>query len=152
MRLGTKAIDFELKRTGDQMELTELLGKLSAPIAVRPTRRMTQSELEAYLDAAANILRGNADHSEFRGYVFALLFYKRISDCYDEEVRTQADILIKAGMDEKQALELARDPQNHHFVVPEHIPYTKSHVDQFLSVFHLYWIYRTYSISQLMQL
>ena len=25
-----------------------------------------------------DLLRGNADHSEFRGYVFALLFYKRI--------------------------------------------------------------------------
>jgi len=40
-----------------------------------PARRMTQAELESYLDTAANILRGSADHSEFRGYVFALLFY-----------------------------------------------------------------------------
>jgi type I restriction enzyme M protein len=39
---------------------------------------MTQSELESYLDKAADILRGNADHSEFRGYVFALLFDEKI--------------------------------------------------------------------------
>lgn len=64
------------------MNLTELLTTLEAPIVVRPTRRMTQGELESYLDKAADILRGNADHSEFRGYVFALLFYKRINDCY----------------------------------------------------------------------
>lgn len=51
-----------------------LVSVLSAPIVLRPTRRMTQGELEAYLDKAADILRGNADHSEFRGYVFALLF------------------------------------------------------------------------------
>lgn len=57
------------------MKLDELLHKLKSPIAVRPTRRMTQGELENYLDKAADILRGNADHSEFRGYVFALLFY-----------------------------------------------------------------------------
>jgi type I restriction enzyme M protein len=75
--------------------------------------------LESYLDKAADILRGNADHSEFRGYVFALLFYKRINDCYGEEVRTQADTLIKAGLPQEQALQLARDPQNHHFIVPE---------------------------------
>jgi type I restriction enzyme M protein len=101
------------------MNFEELLHTLEAPIVVRPTRRMTQGELESYLDKAADILRGNADHSEFRGYVFALLFYKRINDCFEEEVRTQADRLIRAGMPQEQALQLARDPQNHHFVVPD---------------------------------
>ena len=75
------------------MNLEELLAGLETPIVVRPTRRMTQGELESYLDKAADILRGNADHSEFRGYVFALLFYKRINDCFEEEVRTQAATL-----------------------------------------------------------
>ncbi len=107
------------------MNLTELLTTLEAPIVVRPTRRMTQGELESYLDKAADILRGNADHSEFRGYVFALLFYKRINDCYEEEVRTQADTLIKAGVPQEQALQLARDPQNHHFIVPEAADWAK---------------------------
>lgn len=101
------------------MNLEQLLETLESPIVIRPTRRMTQGELETYLDAAANILRGNADHSEFRGYVFALLFYKRINDCYEEEVRTQANTLIKAGVPQDQAILLARDPLNHHFIVPE---------------------------------
>jgi len=101
------------------MNLQDLLTQLDTPIVIRPTRRMTQGELETYLDKAADILRGNADHSEFRGYVFALLFYKRISDCYDEEVRTQTEALVKAGVPRDQALLLARDPQNHHFTVPE---------------------------------
>ena len=101
------------------MHLTELLATLESPVVVRPTRRMTQGELESYLEKAADILRGNADHSEFRGFVFALLFYKRINDCYEEEVRTQADTLVKAGVPQEQALQLARDPQNHHFIVPE---------------------------------
>jgi type I restriction enzyme M protein len=100
------------------MNLQELLATLASPIVVRPARRMTQAELESYLDKAADILRGNADHSEFRGYVFALLFYKRISDCYDEEVRTQAATLVKAGMARDQAFVLACDPANHHFIVP----------------------------------
>jgi type I restriction enzyme M protein len=101
------------------MNLDELLATLASPIVLRPARRMTQSELETYLDKAADILRGNADHSEFRGYVFALLFYKRINDCYDEEFRAQAATLTKAGMSQEQALALARDPANHHFIVPE---------------------------------
>ena len=56
-------------------------------IRTRPVRRMTQAELDGFLEKAADILRGNVDHSEFRGYVFALLFFKRISDVYLEEVR-----------------------------------------------------------------
>jgi type I restriction enzyme M protein len=99
--------------------LEKILGDLAAPIVLRPVRRMTQGELENYLDKAADILRGNADHSEFRGYVFALLFYKRINDCFEEEVRTQAINLKAAGIDEAEALRLSRDPSTHHFVVPE---------------------------------
>ena len=101
------------------MNLEDLLVKLESPIVVRPTRRMTQGELESFLDTAANILRGSADHSEFRGYVFALLFYKRISDCFDEEVRNHAGGFMASGISETQARELALAPELHHFVVPE---------------------------------
>jgi type I restriction enzyme M protein len=107
------------------MNLNQLLDKLTAPIAVRPTRRMTQSELENYLEKAADILRGNADHSEFRGYVFALLFYKRINDCYEEEVRNQVVKLKQAGIAEDQAVYLACQPELHHFVVPESAAWNK---------------------------
>jgi len=40
-------------------------------IKTRPVRRMTQAEPDSFLEKAADILRGNVDHSEFRGYVFA---------------------------------------------------------------------------------
>ena len=107
------------------MNLNELLATLDAPIVVRPTRRMTQSELENYLDKAADILRGNADHSEFRGYVFALLFYKRINDCFEEDVRKQSAELRKSGIAEEQAQFLARQKELHHFTVPEESSWDK---------------------------
>lgn len=79
-----------------------------------PLRRMTQAELDAFLEKAADILRGNVDHSEFRGYVFALLFFKRISDIFEESVRKLAKDLGE---------ELANDPtmqkRSLPFVVPE---------------------------------
>jgi hypothetical protein len=79
-----------------------------------PLRRMTQAELDAFLEKAADILRGNVDHSEFRGYVFALLFFKRISDVFEESVRKLARDL---GED------LANDPtmqkKSLPFVVPD---------------------------------
>ena len=78
-----------------------------------PLRRMTQAELDAFLEKAADILRGNVDHSEFRGYVFALLFFKRISDIFEESVRNLAKTLGD---------ELANDPamqkKSLPFVVP----------------------------------
>ncbi|CAI82368.1 type I restriction-modification system subunit M [Dehalococcoides mccartyi] len=80
-------------------------------ITVRPFRRLTQAELDAFLEKAANILRGNVDHSEFRGYVFALLFFKRISDVYIEEVRK-----LTAQLGDET---LAKDPKMHNFVVPD---------------------------------
>jgi hypothetical protein len=36
---------------------------------------------------AANILRGPVDAADFKTYIFPLLFFKRVSDVYDEEVR-----------------------------------------------------------------
>src|ERR1035438_5572404 len=70
-------------------------GQTQGPISI-PLRRMTQAELDAFLEKAADILRGNVDHSKFRGYVFALLFFKRISDIFEESIRN----LAKKGGDE----------------------------------------------------
>ena len=86
-------------------------GTGNASIRTRPSRRLTQAELDAFLEKAADLLRGGVDHSEFRGYVFALLFYKRINDVYLENVAALERELGDAG--------LARDSRMHDFVVPE---------------------------------
>src|SRR5688572_18617237 len=73
---------------------------------------ITQQELESRLWAAANSLRGPVDPSDFKAYIFPLLFYKRLSDGWDEEhVRALADF----GGDEA----LAALPENHRFQIPE---------------------------------
>ena len=46
---------------------------------------ITQQELESRLWAAANSLRGPVDPSDFKAYIFPLLFFKRISDVWMEE-------------------------------------------------------------------
>ena len=80
------------------------------PISI-PLRRMTQAELDAFLEKAADILRGNVDHSEFRGYVFALLFFKRISDVWDEEYEIA---LAESNND----MTYAEFRENHWFDIP----------------------------------
>jgi type I restriction enzyme M protein len=69
------------------------------------------SALESHLWEAANILRGPVDAADFKTYVFPLLFFKRISDVYDEEY---AIALEESGGDE----EYASFPQNYRFQVP----------------------------------
>ncbi len=72
----------------------------------------TLSQLESYLWEAANILRGPVDAADFKTYVFPLLFFKRISDVYNEEYSAA---LAESGGDE----EYARFPQNYRFQIPE---------------------------------
>jgi type I restriction enzyme M protein len=49
--------------------------------------QITQAQIEACLFEAANILRGPVDASDFKTYIFPLLFFKRLCDVYDEEIR-----------------------------------------------------------------
>ncbi|GAC1519790.1 MAG: class I SAM-dependent DNA methyltransferase [Chloroflexota bacterium] len=70
------------------------------------------AKLESHLWQAANILRGPVDAADFKTYVFPLLFFKRISDVYDEE---HAAALADSGGDEEYAL----FPQNYRFQIPE---------------------------------
>jgi type I restriction enzyme M protein len=73
---------------------------------------ISQQELESRLWAAANSLRGPVDPSDFKAYIFPLLFYKRICDAWDEEhARALADY---AGNEQ-----LAAQPENYRFQIPD---------------------------------
>src|SRR5438552_12858370 len=48
---------------------------------------LSQQELESYLWGAAKLLRGLIDAGDYKQYVFPLLFFKRLSDVWDEEYR-----------------------------------------------------------------
>lgn len=74
--------------------------------------KLTLSQLEQHLAEAAWILKGPVDAADFKVYVFPLLFFKRLSDVYDDE-RKKA--LEESGGDESYA-EL---PEFHRFKIPE---------------------------------
>lgn len=47
---------------------------------------LTTTELESKLWGGADILRGQIDSSDYKNYIFSMLFLKRLSDRFAEEV------------------------------------------------------------------
>ena len=71
----------------------------------------TSQELFNHLYQGCNILRGPINQDEFKSYITPILFFKRISDVYDEETK-------KALEETEGDEELAKEPEYHSFVIP----------------------------------
>ncbi|EIY4985502.1 SAM-dependent DNA methyltransferase [Enterobacter roggenkampii] len=74
--------------------------------------RITQQELESYLWGAAVLLRGLIDAGDYKQFIFPLLFFKRVSDVWDEEYQS---VLKESDGD----LSYAQFAENHRFQIPE---------------------------------
>lgn len=80
--------------------------------AGKPVELSGAQDLYAFLYKACDIIRGPVSHENFKDYITPLLYFKRISDVWDEE-RDRA--LEESGGDEEYAL----FPEQHRFVIPE---------------------------------
>lgn len=87
-----------------------IIKDLGAPVT-DDEGKMNLTQLKQFLWRSADILRGKIDSSDYKKYIFGLLFYKRISDSWDEE--------YKKVLEEYHDEEIARADHNHRFQVPK---------------------------------
>lgn len=74
--------------------------------------KLTLPQLEQHLAKASWILKGPVDAADFKVYLFPLLFFKRLSDVYDDEYK-------KALEESKGDTNYAELPEFHRFVIPD---------------------------------
>lgn len=98
------------------MKVPFALAKLGQPRKLKKSLEKSISEKSADLRAslwnAANTLRGSAvDRTDWKGYILPLLFFKRISDVWDEETAEAQEVYGETDP--------SLFPEIHRFVVPE---------------------------------
>ena len=114
---GRKKADLAARLVGP-IAASKSAGGVGPPAASRPVAdtsdpsadTLSVAQLEQYLWSAADILRGSIDSSDYKTYIFSLLFLKRLSDRFEEE----AEKLIAEGVSETVAW---TDPDEHQFFV-----------------------------------
>ena len=110
---GRKKADLAARLMGRTAASKDADGGAAMPPAVSAsvTDKLSVAQLEQSLWSAADILRGSIDSSDYKTYIFGLLFLKRLSDRFEEE----AEKLIAEGV---AAQVVWTDPDEHQFFVP----------------------------------
>ncbi|WP_310564219.1 type I restriction-modification system subunit M [Hydrogenophaga sp.] len=122
----------------------EIASDFQVPMNKAKRKKLTLSQLESFLLKAADILRKTGmDATEYKEYLFGMLFLKRLSDQFEEELETVEADAKRAGHPPKVISALLKNKKAFSFWVPERArweveqPLTLENGQQFRGLLHV---------------
>ncbi len=85
------------------------------------SQKLSLHQLELFLGEAADLLRGSIATSEFKNYIFGMMFLKRMSDAFEEEQEKVIQSYLQKGVTQHEAKSLGDDEgeYNHSIYIPK---------------------------------